>query len=521
MPKNTRQYSKGTKWTIMVYCAGDNELAPLIVSQLKGLKDAGRHKDVNVLVYFDPNEAGVPTRLYCLNQFVTHGKRSALDSYVQNMKDDDVRLQGLTSPVAMELYERLEHPDEIDAVSGLSLFLRFSKENYPAKHYALVLMGHGMIVANDAFLPDESPVSGITLNQLGGTLDEVGANLELLALHSCSMSAIEVAYELRGKAHYMIASEGLSFVGGWPYRQLLLRTFSFLGYPHDGDEKKAPPTTKLYPRELVEKLYKLASHNGLDFMLSGYSQDLALINLEPAKFEPLTKAMKTLVSELNKGLNMKDVMAKQLIQLAHLESQSYFDENYTDLYDFCFCLSETCNTKLPRLRDACDEVMKVLEPSDSKDMDERFKKIVIHSRHFGSHYQYSHGLSIYFPWSKPLGDTAKSVLKKYEDYAFNEEFKSESWLSFLNLYLEKTRRDPRPDVSTEPASQKEFGLGALSKPSAAFHKTSGASGASCSCPSIKNFPTEEREIKGKRKRLPKFAMSKDLERQEEEEEEVT
>jgi hypothetical protein len=32
------------------------------------------------------------------------------------------------------------------------------------------------------------------------------------------MSAVEVAYELKGKADYMIASQGLSFVGSWPYR---------------------------------------------------------------------------------------------------------------------------------------------------------------------------------------------------------------------------------------------------------------------------------------------------------------
>src|SRR5688572_5299713 len=56
------------KWTIMVFCAGDNELSPIIVSQLKDLKDAGHHPDVNVLVYFDANEKGVPTRLYSINQ---------------------------------------------------------------------------------------------------------------------------------------------------------------------------------------------------------------------------------------------------------------------------------------------------------------------------------------------------------------------------------------------------------------------------------------------------------------------
>src|SRR5262245_60515559 len=151
MNGNAHKYSSpGTEWTIMVYCAGDNELAPLIVQQLKGLKEAGPHKDVNVLVYFDANEKGVPTRLYCLNQSVRYTHRSALDSWVPNMRDDDVLLRRLKGNTGAELRKRLRKPDTIDAKDSLSLFLRFCRENYPSKHYALVLMGHGMIVANDA-----------------------------------------------------------------------------------------------------------------------------------------------------------------------------------------------------------------------------------------------------------------------------------------------------------------------------------------------------------------------------------
>ena len=511
--RKRRQYSPGTEWTIMIYCAGDNELAPLIVSQLKLLKEAGRHDDVNVLAYFDPNEKGVPTRLYYLNQFVASRQRSALDSFVPNMKDDDITLTRFKSKTARKFREALKFPDRINANDGLSLFLRFCKQNYPAKHYVLVLMGHGMIVANDAFLPDESPISAITLNELGRTLEGFDDRLELIAMHSCSMSAIEVAYELQGKAKYMIASEGLAFVGGYPYRHLLLRLYSLLNGSRNGDSEK--PKKELDVRDLVERLYKLSSYNGLDFMLSGYSQDLALINLDPKKLTPLTKALQKLVKELIKGLRDGET-AKQSILLAHLESQSYFEENYTDLYDFCLCLARKCNRKLNDLKQACDDVMNLLEPnSKAETIDERFDRIVIHSRNFGWQYHHSHGLSIYFPWSTPLGDPKDSVLKKYEDYAFTGALgERNTWLKFLCLYLEKTLRELRPDVSFDPASKKEFGFGSLHKPTAAFHKPSGASGGSCNCPSIKNFPTEDRRFKGKKRRMQMFAMSRELETQE-------
>lgn len=499
----------GKEWTIMIYCAGDNDLAPLIVSQLKLLKDAGRHKDVNVLAYFDPSEKGVPTRLYRLNQYVAFLQRSALDSYVPNMKDDNIDLSRFSSAAARKFRRAMALPDKVEAFDALSLFLNFCKKHYPAEHYVLVLMGHGMIVANDAFLPDESPLSAISLNQLGGALKEFDHKLDLIAMHSCSMSAVEVAYELQDKAKYMIASEGLAFVGSLPYRHLLLRLYSLLNGP-DGDGTTAPQ--KIDARDLVERLYKLSSHNGLDFMLSGYSQDLALINLDDKKLKPLTKALRTLVKELINGLQESET-AKQFIQLAHLESQSFFEENYTDLYDFCLCLERKCNRKLKGLRDACREVRRVLEPnSDANEIDDRFDRIVIHSRNFGWQYQHSHGLSIYFPWSWPLGDVQKSVLTRYEEYAFTAALgERNTWLEFLDRYLTLTERERRQkDLSFDAAGNNEFGWGFLHKPSAAMHKPSGASGVSCSCPSIKNFPTEDRAVTGRERTRHLFAMSRKL-----------
>src|SRR6266496_1827640 len=89
--------------TIMVYFASDNPLAPLVVSEIKAIKDAGFQQNTNVLLYFDPMEKGVPTQLYDVNR-----KRKDLfrkrreqnprqpldmigdgrDPFVRNMKED-------------------------------------------------------------------------------------------------------------------------------------------------------------------------------------------------------------------------------------------------------------------------------------------------------------------------------------------------------------------------------------------------------------------------------------------------
>jgi Clostripain family len=533
-----REKSPPKEWTLMVFCAGDNALSPMIVSQLKDLKDAGGHDDVNVLVYFDANERGIPTRLYSINKHAHrngyknghnngnghngnrhYGHLRPFDTYVQNLASDKITINPKDGPAAEKLERLLNNPNNHDdlheephkepqAIDALSAFIAYCLEQHKAKHYALLLVGHGMIVANDEFLPDEFPDSSITLKQLGETVKGFRGKLELLALHSCSMSAIEVAYELKGKAKYMIASEGPAYVQGWPYRKLLGKAFELLNYKaqngHGHGNGNGEQQTEFYVRVMVEELYKLCSSNGLDFMLSGYSQDLALINLEEDKFPPLTKAIKRLVFQLKSAL--KKDSGKQLIQLAHLESQSYYNESYTDLYDFCFCLTENCKSgEFPKLIAACEKVMEVLDPSD-RDGSERFNNIVVHSRHFGSQYQYSHGLSVYFPWSKPMGDAKGSVLGRYNGYKFTTDFKKDdkkdnSWLSFLKFYLEETERKPRKGNAYSHTISRQLSRyrAAAGELAPDPNKTSGSTGASCSCVSIKNYPTEPRKVRLKGK----------------------
>ena len=56
------------EWTLMFFFAGDNALSPVIVSQLKAIKDAGFQENIDVVVHFDPNEKGTPTRIYDVNR---------------------------------------------------------------------------------------------------------------------------------------------------------------------------------------------------------------------------------------------------------------------------------------------------------------------------------------------------------------------------------------------------------------------------------------------------------------------
>jgi hypothetical protein len=171
--------------------------------------------------------------------------------------------------------------------------------------------------------------------------------------------------------------------------------------------------------QIVESLYWHTYFSARDFLLAGYPLELTLCSLDPAKVDGLSESMAELVRRLRAGLDTPEGI--DAIQLAHLKSQSYFDEKYTDIYDFCLCLAEKCNSnKLSDLGKACTGLIEKLKPVAARnDVLKRFEALVIRSKHFGWTSQYSHGLSIYFPWSEPTRKSNTTVLEDYDTYAFN------------------------------------------------------------------------------------------------------
>jgi hypothetical protein len=494
MAAKTKESEVGTpstgKWLLMFYVAADNNLSALFVDQLKAIKDAGFAQDVDVIVRFDPNEPDLKTLTFNVNK---KRKKSGRPIQVGDGEDSFVR------DMIEDLIE--SEPDDLGAADSLDRFIDYcfrkykeAHDNHNPDHYMLFLLGHGLIVGNDSFLPDDFPRSGITLKQLGRILrTNFGENqqrsLELLGLQACAMSGIEVLYELQGTAKYMIGSEGLSFVNGWPYRQLMKR---FLHGLCEGESIE----------HIIESIYWLTYFNAKDFLLAGFPLELSLLSLAPSKVDRLTSEMQRLVRLLILSLDSPHGCAA--IQLAHLRSQSYFGELYTDLRDFCQCLKDQCKTyNLPDLGIACQRVIKELKLHHG-DLLKRFEGLIIHSNHFGWKSQYSHGLSIMFPWVEPRKNAKpeEQVMAMYEDYRFTRDLgMRDSWLSFLLKYFEKTMRCPprtRQDFSgalqdfkLSPPDERQWtaALELPEKPTGASEKPTGGSDSStCDCPEIKNFP---------------------------------
>jgi Clostripain family len=518
------------EWTLMFYLASDNPLAPGVVSQLKAIKSAGFHPDVNVVTQFDPFVEGTPTHVFdvnLLNKIKQPGVANVgflgNDPFIRNLVEDKLwreqrtrkdkavkselrrvlkQNHGLDYDAPTPPQERLDlrrsprdDPEEPDPQDSLRDFLSFCRNRYPAKHFALFILGHGVVVGNDVFLYDEhASQHSISLTELGEVLrdfktDIDQAEFQLVSFHSCSVSSLEVAFELKDTANYMLASQGPAFVGSWPYRSILIRIFNDL-IRHG---------SQIPIKRLFHKIFQLCFFNAVDFLLAGYSFQLTLVNLKRVRC--IKNEIAELVEALMAGLNERpkftnpltnavepsneNGVTQDVIQLAHLKSQSFFQEMYTDLYDFCFCITQKvkemeervcdCNGSpgpchcipqtLRRLVIACNKVMdKLMKERPGHPTGQPYERIIVSAEFLGPSYQYSRGLSVYFPWTRPIGD--RRILSEYAHYKFHTDFVPElppgtnpdsdemdamangetpkskhSWLNFLNAYFDATLRD--------------------------------------------------------------------------------
>ena len=102
----------------------------------------------------------------------------------------------------------------------LEFFIRDTVQNYPAKHYALVMWDHG-----------SGPIYGLCYDELSNSmlylpgmcsaLKNAGVHFDWIGFDCCLMGNTETAYAIRNYADYMIGSEESESGFGWRYDNFL------------------------------------------------------------------------------------------------------------------------------------------------------------------------------------------------------------------------------------------------------------------------------------------------------------
>jgi hypothetical protein len=235
--------SGGAEWTTMLYMAARNNLAPFAASNLQDIANAGTSDKVNVVAQWDQSN-----------------RKGAWRYTVKNKK------------VNLDHYVNVQNPS--DVAQNLVNFVTWAVQTYPAKKYCLILWNHGVGALDPVFgdplrffmqnrdmlnnpeltvdeffsncledsrffvtdkvgdgvnrgcLFDDDNKTYLTNKDLKRALAEItspeilGKKLDCLGFDACFMSMVEIAYQVKDYASYMVASEELELAKGWNYGYL-------------------------------------------------------------------------------------------------------------------------------------------------------------------------------------------------------------------------------------------------------------------------------------------------------------
>lgn len=209
------------EWTIAVYMSADNDLEEAAIEDLNELEAvdwSGRTVTVIALVdraegFDSSNGDWKDSRMYLIKTDPAGDNQTIVSERLA------CAALGITDDGATEL--NMSNP------LTLSRFIDSAKAAYPARNYGLVVWGHGTGWRNGSFpapavmpaaravaLDDESRAY-MTVRDLGSALG--GKGLSFIGFDTCFSAALELVYEVRGAADYLVGSPGIEPKGGWSY----------------------------------------------------------------------------------------------------------------------------------------------------------------------------------------------------------------------------------------------------------------------------------------------------------------
>lgn len=444
--------AKKASWTVMVYLAGDNNLTTECMFALTEMKKVALNENVNVIAQFDPSDPYLPSHRYEIN---SSRKKKDLYAditdcarYIKSRGEVNFRKESRQANLLAERRRKARKKgnpaldkasltetktstvitDDTDTGSPVTLynFISYCIQEYEADHYMVVLSGHAGGTERDYLLKDESSARSLTFNELQQVFkkikqDRKGKLIDIIGMDNCLMSMAEICYELRGLTEIVVGCESFSPTSGWPYRQILQRLCNDFATP---EAAKKPSVTTEAAKAIVEEYVNYYA----TYWMAGLSVTQSALNVKKVgelrrEIGRLAQAMeKALLAEADQPRSSKQF--ENALLLAHWEAQSYNGEQFVDLYDLCDCLQKRLSDSDRAIVDLCNRVKKFIAT-----------EFVLTSCYCGATYQYSYGVSIYFPWAQ--------VAPNYWNLDFVSETSAPGWGSFLKTYTKLTRRLPR------------------------------------------------------------------------------
>ncbi|CAN5367102.1 N/A [soil metagenome] len=191
------------KWTVLVYMNAANDLSTYSDANVNQMERLASNPDVRFVVqwkkakgWWDTAPLFQGTRRYLIGHDTSDAIKSTL---VQDMGDDV----------------------DMGKASTLADFVEWGKRTYPADHTMVIVWDHGTGWQRLSTLPRSRSISADyqtgTRLQAWDLANGFPSKVDVISTDACLMQMVEVAYQLRAKCDYFVASEDLVPAEGYAY----------------------------------------------------------------------------------------------------------------------------------------------------------------------------------------------------------------------------------------------------------------------------------------------------------------
>jgi len=386
------------QWSILTYIQADNNLGPFADYNINDMEKVGSTNDVNILVQWDQ-----PNNLKTWRYRIGKGSRIEDASLSQEMGIEPVK-------------------EIVDS-------MKWVKNKYPAKRYMIILWNHGNGVLDRnktknlfprpwlhipgfnrtlddrGILYDDSDHSFVSNQGLSNAFSQVkqvlGQKIHVVGMDACMMAMLEIAYQIKDYAHYLVGSEHTEPGYGWSYSgflsPLVLYPRAFRG--------------KGLARKIVQT-YKAFYNNDSECTQSAIK--LSRVNYVKKTLDNVLKAL-----EKSRKKNAKKT--KKIVKNARRQSIEFYLPEYIDLYSFYKALiRESLKSRYRskyKFRVAQFKLRRALYRA------RRALKRAIAANAVGNDFYGARGMSIYYP--------TRGIDSTYPNTAYAQK---SLWLDFLKKY---------------------------------------------------------------------------------------
>ncbi len=367
------------RWTVMVFLNAANDLDEFSEMNVNQMEQVAGNPNVRIVVQwkrarpFAPQGSWTGTRRYLIKP------------------DND------PNQIRSELVEDMGDGVDMGSPDTLREFIRWARANYPAERYVLVIWNHGSGWRSRAALG-----RGVSFDDQLGTYIRIwdlptairptsnDPMMDVLLFDASLMQMLEVAYECRNVARYIVGSEESPPGEGYPYHEIL---------------KPLIDNSDLAPVQwaaAIPRLFVRWYHQNYP-----YYRNITQSAVDTERLEAVVEALDALAA----SLIAKRTLYVNGLSRARQDAQNYSTyPEYRDLWHAAELIQQyTGDSELSLRVNALHNAMR--QAIIANDRDTRTGSRVFHS----------YGLSIYYPDSG-------SYLGRYSNTALSRASRWDEWL---------------------------------------------------------------------------------------------